>query len=298
MKNKLLIILLLLLTNSTFSQIKGIVFDSISKEPIPYVNIWVENENIGATSDQNGKFEFSGLSSEKVLVFSAIGYYTKRTNASLNFNEVKLVEKVIQLSKVVIFSTKQITETVIGKFKRHKINYYWACGKNPWINARFFPYKSEYEKTPFLKTIEFFTSSEVKDSKFNIRLYSVNENGEPDNYMTNQVITGTAKKGGHLTKVDLSDLYIRFPKNGFFIAVEWLIIEHNKVVHYMKKSTPQKPISMNWYSPSFGTIGTETDENNWVFSLGKWSKTWKNKKTSKYRKENYNLIAIKLVLTN
>lgn len=78
MKNKLLIILFLLLSNSTFSQIKGIVIDSISKKPILYVNIWVENENIGTTSNVKGEFELSEIETNKFIVFSAIGFKTKK----------------------------------------------------------------------------------------------------------------------------------------------------------------------------------------------------------------------------
>ncbi|WP_396162533.1 hypothetical protein [Flavobacterium sp.] len=47
MQEKRLLLFLLLLGFYTSAQIKGVVKDSISGEPIPYVNIWVENELIG-----------------------------------------------------------------------------------------------------------------------------------------------------------------------------------------------------------------------------------------------------------
>ena len=45
MKDKRLLLLFFLTTSSVFSQIKGIVVDE-NNSPIPYVNIWVEGENI------------------------------------------------------------------------------------------------------------------------------------------------------------------------------------------------------------------------------------------------------------
>ena len=52
MRNKYWIWMLLFAFQFSFSQLKGVVKDSISGQPIPYVNIWVENENIGTTSEQ------------------------------------------------------------------------------------------------------------------------------------------------------------------------------------------------------------------------------------------------------
>jgi hypothetical protein len=39
------------ISTTGYSQMKGIVIDAETKEKIPYVNIWLENENIGTTSN-------------------------------------------------------------------------------------------------------------------------------------------------------------------------------------------------------------------------------------------------------
>ncbi|MFI0427804.1 MAG: carboxypeptidase-like regulatory domain-containing protein, partial [Flavobacterium sp.] len=56
MKDKRLIWIFLVVSQFTFSQIRGVVKDSLSGEPIPFVNIWVENENIATTSEIDGSF--------------------------------------------------------------------------------------------------------------------------------------------------------------------------------------------------------------------------------------------------
>ena len=53
---RLTITFLLLFTNILSAQIKGVVKDSISGKPIPYVNILVEDENIRTTSEEDGEF--------------------------------------------------------------------------------------------------------------------------------------------------------------------------------------------------------------------------------------------------
>jgi hypothetical protein len=49
----------------------------MSNKPIPYVNIWVENENIGTTSEENGSFSIHVEDQNKVLIFSALGLKPK-----------------------------------------------------------------------------------------------------------------------------------------------------------------------------------------------------------------------------
>ena len=50
------ILMLLLLTQISFGQIKGIVKDTKTGLPIPYVNIGIENKTLGFSADENGMF--------------------------------------------------------------------------------------------------------------------------------------------------------------------------------------------------------------------------------------------------
>jgi len=224
---KLLTIAILLISNLGFSQLKSVIIDSKTKEGIPYVNIWVENENIGTTSNEKGEFELN-IEKPKIILFSAIGYKTKRISSDLIKNRIELKPFVTELDEVIIKPKMLTKELTIGEFKKSKINFYFSCGTKPWIAARYFRYDKKYTETPFLNKISVLTNSRVKDSKFNIRLYTINSKGEPDNYIYDKNIIGIAKKGKKVTEIDVSKLNIKFPKNGFFIAIEWLIIENNK----------------------------------------------------------------------
>lgn len=168
----------------------------------------------------------------------------------------------------------------------------------PWIVARLFPYQPEYIKTPFLKTIKVFTRNQLPNAKFIIRLYSINEKGEPENYIFDKKIIGIAKKGRKITAVDLSAYSIPFPKNGFFIAVEWLIIDDNKrEITYTLEGTKKK-INDVRYEPIFGAIPGNSNENSWVFRKGKWVKFDIQNRIPEHDKNKYSLLAIELILSN
>ena len=104
MKINIVILILFLKTLSVSAQIKGIIVDE-NKLPIPYVNIWVEGENIGTTSQEDGTFIIN-CTEEKILVFSAIGYENQKT-ALNKTNQIVLKSKTLSLNEVVITTLKK-----------------------------------------------------------------------------------------------------------------------------------------------------------------------------------------------
>ena len=151
MKN-LLAITVLLISNFCFGQLKSVIIDSETKGKIPYVNIWVENENIGTTSNENGEFELE-IDGTKIILFSAIGFETRKISSDSIKNIVELKPLITELNEVVLKSKKQNKKLVIGKFKKSKINHYFACGTTPWISARYFKFQEDYNKISFLNKI-------------------------------------------------------------------------------------------------------------------------------------------------
>lgn len=58
-------------------EIRGVVYDRLTKEPLPYVTVMVENASIGAATDEQGHFTLTQLcESENDLIFSRLGYKT------------------------------------------------------------------------------------------------------------------------------------------------------------------------------------------------------------------------------
>ncbi|MGL4851404.1 MAG: DUF5686 family protein [Phocaeicola sp.] len=77
--NSLLTTALLLISGLTsFAQtVKGIVIDSLTNEPLPYIAVFYEGKGVGGITDLNGEFSVERRTGWNELSFSAVGYQTK-----------------------------------------------------------------------------------------------------------------------------------------------------------------------------------------------------------------------------
>ena len=298
MRNKYWFWMLLFAFQFSFSQLKGVVKDSISGQPIPYVNIWVENENIGTTSELDGTFTINATS-DKVLVFSALGFASKKIKAD-KIESVVLKNEAIALHEVIIAPPKHDSEIVIGNYNKGSINHYFACGTSPFIVAKFFPFTKEMEQHSFLKSLLVLTKAEKGNAKFVLRFFEVNPDGSPGDDLIAQNIVVPIKKGKKNTSIDLESYKIKVPTNGFFVAVEWLIIEDNRYEYqFTKVNEGSKKFDGIGFDPRVGTIPSE-ETSTWEYYKGKWrNNNFKNSQTESARyKDKYLELAMKLTLTN
>jgi len=280
------------ITFSLSAQIKGVVKDSISGEPIPYVNIWVENEAIGATSENNGSFSLD-IKDEKVLVFSALGYETKRISSKIG--TVLLKPKVVELKEVVVSIPKKTKELEIGDSK--KIHHSQLSGDKPWIYGKLFKFEKKYEETPFLKKIVFYTNSEKKNAKLKIRVFDLKDSIPNEDILHEELIV-SVKKGMQKNTIDISKYNILFPEEGVVIGLEWMIIEENKYLFEYKDTKTKKTNSFATYAPSM-VINYSDEENSFHFSGGKWGKRSRTFSNSGREWEGKIMTpAINLILTN
>src|SRR5574343_380537 len=147
------IIFLYLTSFSISAQIRGVVKDSLSGEPIPFVNIWVKNENIATTSEIDGSF-FLETKPEKNIIFS-----------------------------ILVLETKQIE---IGNIKN---TTFQAFDNGPKVEAKFFPYDKLYSKTRFIKQVTIFTDSRIDSATIKLHFYKVDKDGAPgEEFLTKDYI--------------------------------------------------------------------------------------------------------------
>jgi hypothetical protein len=281
---------------SLSAQIRGVVKDSISGQPIPYVTIWVDGENIGTTSEMDGSFVLD-VKEEKVLVFLVLGYESKKSTSK---NEIILLKpKVFQLKEVVIEQPKFKKEIEIGNF--NKPLGFHISGDIEWSNAKFFKYETTYEQTKFVKKIKIKTRSKVNNAKFKIRIFSVNKEGYPETDLISEDIIVTVKKGKRKNVIDVSNFKIDFPKEGLFIVYEILKIETNKYFFEYTNKGSKKVYKEVYFAPDFESNIVD-EENTYHFRNGKWIKLqkWQNDETGDLKKFNNKVFepAINLILTN
>lgn len=281
---------------SLSAQIRAVVKDSISGQPIPYVTIWVENETIGTTSEIDGRFSLN-VNENKRLVFSALGYEIKNTTAH---NEVIFLKpKIEELKEVIVQKPHFKKEIEIGSFDNP--NSYHISGDIEWTNAKFFKYETKYDQTKFLKKIKITTRSKVKNAKFKIRILGVDANGFPADDLINESIIQTVKAGKAKNIIDVSKFKLEFPKEGLFIAYEVLKIESNKYSFKYTEMDSKKTIQKTYYAPDF-EIAIVNEQNSYHFRNGKWIQfpRWHNNEKRDAKKFNNKFLepAFNLILTN
>ena len=253
---KIKITLTLLLFASILSaQTKGVVKDSITGQPIPYVSIWVENENIGTTSEENGTFSINTTSKSKKLIFSALGFKTKNVAVSTAAT-VNLSPTSYQIEEVIPMNIKGTSWREIGTVESSVLE---AFDNGPKIAAKFFWYCPDYKKTKYIKQVSINTDSKIANASFKIHFYSVNADGSPEAEMLSKDFIVTVSKGNRQTLFDVTKFGLTMPKSGIFVGFEKMLIENNR----KEDSAVYYPLVLNnWVKRDF----------LYTFSAGKWNK--------------------------
>lgn len=291
MKTISLFWLLMLMISSVSAQVKGIVVDEFNK-PIPYVNIWVENENNSTSSEENGTFSINCLDT-KNLIFSALGYEKKIVKAS-EATSVVLKINAFELNEIVISKRFETREIEIGKVKNES---YQAFESGPRIDAKFFPYLTKYKRTRYIKQVNFFTDSQLEAASFKIHFYSVNADGSPGEELLNKDFLVSVKKGVKKTYFNVVDFNLKMPKTGIFVGFEKLIIDRNKLEKEVIDSNTRKATIQKTYFP-YVLYNFVEREFIYTFLGGKWIKQTKQELNNPSDKMNVYEPAINLILTN
>lgn len=291
MKINVIIIVLFLQTLWVSAQTKGVVKDSLSGKPISYVNIWVENENIATTSEEDGTFSIN-ISANKNLIFSALGYEKKTIKASQSA-EVFLNAKAFDLEEVVISNSIETKRIVIGQTENTIAQ---AFDNGPRIDVKYFPYNSAYQKTKYIKRIVLNTDSRIEDATVKIRFYQVDANGFPGEEMLKKDLIVSVKNGTRNNKIDLSDYNLVMPKTGLFVGFEKLMIEKNKKEKIITDQNTKTTQIQKIYYP-FILYNYVEREALFNFSGGKWNKQVMESKGITGKVKGYEP-AINLILTN
>ena len=280
MIKKRIVIVLFLVSCSISAQIKGVIKDSISGKPISYVNIWIQNENIGTTSEEDGTFRLHAAEKNKNLIFSALGFEKKVVKA-FDGMIVSLKPTTYQLDEVVIGDKRAETKEIeIGQTEN---SLYQAFDNGPRIDTKFFPYSTAYKKTKYIKKVSVQTDCRLPDAIVKIHFYSVDANGYPGEELLDKDFIVTVKKGVRKTYFNVTNLNLRMPKSGIFVAFERLSIERNRAT--------------GSYAP-FVLYSLIEKEHLFTFTGGKWIKKSKQNPVDGSDKMMIHEPAINLILTN
>ncbi|MDR6968762.1 hypothetical protein J2X31_002788 [Flavobacterium arsenatis] len=264
-------LLLLLIGFLGFSQTKGLVVDENNK-PIPYVNIWIENGNIGTTTEEDGRFSLEIKNQEKNLIFSALGFETKTIKAT-EAEKVVLKSVTIHLDEVVIKQNSVKQKMELGYYESGGFRYHMSH----FVDGIYFNFSEvEKEKYPFINQLKFKTLSKNKNAVIRIYLVESNEDGSPSERTLSEEIIVEVKKGKVKNVIDLSSRKIAIPQNGFFIVFEKLKVEQNKYYeeYTFKDKNGNKTITKGMsYEPDIPLVPIE-EAVGWHKQIdNKWQKS-------------------------
>lgn len=79
----------------------GQVFDSKTKEPLPFASVSVKNTNNGSVADEFGKFILSEVFKDNILIISSLGYVTQYFKLGIK-NQIFLEPKLTDLDEVIV----------------------------------------------------------------------------------------------------------------------------------------------------------------------------------------------------
>lgn len=91
------------------AQIKGVVTDSLTNEPLMYITVQYEEKGVGAITNAEGEYQVETRKGWDELMFSAIGYITKRVKLTPDTKvlNVQLAPADVMLSEVVVKPKKE-----------------------------------------------------------------------------------------------------------------------------------------------------------------------------------------------
>ena len=172
-KSFLLFLLLGCCISVSAQNIQGVVTDSLTNEPIPYLSVFYEGKGVGSITDNDGNYKVETRKGWNKLTFSSVGYVTKVVNiipgVTKNLN-VRMRPDDIMLDEVVVkpkrekYSRKnnpavELMKKVIAHKKNNKLseNDYYQYNKYQKITMSLNDVTPEmlekgmYKKMPFLK---------------------------------------------------------------------------------------------------------------------------------------------------
>ena len=172
-KSFLLFLLLGCCISVSAQNIQGVVTDSLTNDPIPYLSVFYEGKGVGSITDNDGHYKVETRKGWNKLTFSAVGYVTKVVNiipgVTKNLN-VRMRPDDIMLDEVVVkpkrekYSRKnnpavELMKKVIAHKNNNKLseNDYYQYNKYQKITMSLNDVTHEmlekgmYKKMPFLK---------------------------------------------------------------------------------------------------------------------------------------------------
>ncbi len=256
---------------------EGHVYDSKTKEPIPFVNLSFLNTLKGTSTDEEGKFyiDLPTPFLDKQVHISSLGYKDTIVNPRIIYQSKRfeMVEESFELEEVVV-AEKLGNVNVLNPINSYSLSSGFSSSATPWVLALYFPNIGNQRKfvnkvTVFLKKNEKFKRA---SAKFRIRVYDIDESGAPGRDLLRKSIVLEHDVEKEFVSLDLSAFNIEIPRKGVYIGLEWLFIPYNWFTENTTHQLTNKKIVEDRFAPTFS--GMYTKNQNYkvmIYGMGNWT---------------------------
>lgn len=236
--------------------------DKDSKTPVAYANIW-KSESLYKTADSSGVFRVDAKDMTNYLKITCVGYHD--TLAEIK-EEILLRPNRMELAEVKLVKRRFENKVKLGKAKRGSNHYGVQWDTKMAMTAKYFPNKTGTGK--YLSKAKFYATATTKNRLISVLVYSIGNDGKPDEILNTEQLVCKLKKGTHVVEADLNTLNIEFPNNGIFIIIQHPLLEQNK--NYNPESTNPNAF---FYEPLISIDPVKEYKDSWYFKDGKWNQS-------------------------
>ena len=249
------------------AQIKGVIVDKDTKEPLPFSSIGLKNEQIGALSNEHGQFIVPAptKNAEDSLVIVALGYARRavlvKQGVSVPNLTIEVPKRAVELSNVTVKGGK-VKNLGLGA-KSNDPGEGMIQGL-PGSQYAFFVKNDKQKKLGNVRTVSFYIGENgFPREPFRVRLYKADGNyNAPNTDLLTENVVVSASRGGEWYTIDLSSYNIPAPEEGFFVAMEWIVGgDKFYTTNFMDNYTPYGQIMR----PTFEFKESRT----WSYTIGK-----------------------------
>lgn len=223
MKNIITILIVLLSINTIIAQhtITSQILDAKTKEPLSFVNIGIENSNSGTVSNDEGKFELQVKTKEDVLVFSYIGYHSKKiASGSISENALVLLEPDSYVFDVIeVTSTNFDNELILGAKNKNGRGKSIGFG-NPQLGTELGAL-IRIKKETLIKSVNFVLNHAKGDSLlFRVNIYNYKNKVIGEKILKHNIYFKDKQRKGEFS-INLEE-YDIILNNDVLLSLEWL----------------------------------------------------------------------------
>ena len=254
-------------TQAQVAQLKGVVVDKDTKEPLPFTSIGLKDEQVGALTNEHGLFIVPAptKADQDTLLVMALGYHRRaiavKRGVSLENLVIEVPKRAIALKGVTVQSGKIKN---LGLGSRENTPGEGMIQGLPGSQYAFFVKNDKQKKLGNVRTVSFYIGDHgFPREPFRVRIYKADGNyNAPNTDLLTENVVVSAPTGGQWYTVDLTPYNIVAPEEGFFVAMEW-VVSGDKffATNFMDDYTPYGQIMR----PTFEFKESRT----WSYTIGK-----------------------------